>query len=436
MNLHFSQPPNRAPLHGLALIELMVALTIGMVLALGILILMSSTSRSYKISDDYARMQENGTSAVRYMSDDLHMAGFFGMAGTTDALQTFDVNPADGNIDYGQDAGINWGTSAANDCGAANWSLQPAIPISGLPPNTPGGATPNDPISGAALSCIPAANYVAGPALIVRGAIGTMVNGVALNSGLTNNIPIKVPSNWTTAQFAPAGFDPNLLYIQSDPFLGFIFQGTNYDTYKNKTYTRSVPAIGGGFVDAPIYQYQAHIYYIRPCSRPAGPLVNGNPTCQGAGIDDQPNPTPIPTLVRQEWQVVGGVGKMMETGLVEGVEQMSIFYGYDTLAANGLPIPAGCNVPGQCTNSPDGVADSFSTVPPTAANSAQVVVVRVNLLVRSTAPTKSYDDSPKTYDLGGGTTWNCVVNNGPCNFKRHIFSQQIQLRNASVRRNG
>ena len=84
VNLRPALFPLPMPLsRGLALIELMVALTIGMVLSLGILILMSSTSRSYKISDEYARMQEDGTAAIRFMSDDVHMAGFFGMAGGT-----------------------------------------------------------------------------------------------------------------------------------------------------------------------------------------------------------------------------------------------------------------------------------------------------------------------------------------------------------------
>jgi type IV pilus assembly protein PilW len=415
--------PLRSRLRGLSIMEFMIAITIGIVLMFGVLLLMSRTSRSYKINDEFARMQENGSSAVRYLGDDIRMAGFYGQAGDAGAINTFDNIPppgGDGFIDYGQDAGINFGTTAAIDCGYANWSLTPITPVWGMPPTT----TPAQ--ANTALPCIPAANYVTGPAIVLRGALGTMINRDANGN----------PQNWTSAQL-----DANTLYIQSDPGTGFIFQGSKYDAYKAATYTRNVPKNGGGFVDAPIYQYQSRIYYVRPCSRPSGAVdARGNPTCQVG--DDGGNP--IPTLVRQEWQSSAAGPILRETSLVEGVEKMSVVYGLDTL--NGLtPVTPGCNYRGGagCTVAPDGVADFYTATPPPVAdpppavpnlNWQMVVTVRLNFLVRATAATAGYDDSVKTYDLSGGVTFKCTTAGAPCNYHRHLFSEVVQVKNISGRR--
>jgi type IV pilus assembly protein PilW len=409
----------------MSIMEFMIAITIGVVLMLGVLLLMSRTSRSYKISDEFARMQENGSSAVRYLGDDVRMAGFYGLAGDPGSINTFDNLPppgGDGIIDYGQDAGINFGTSAAVDCGYANWSLTPITPVWGLPPTTTGAQ------ANAALPCIPVANYVTGPAIILREALGTMIN-----RDVNGN-----PQNWSSAQL-----DANTLYLQADAGTGFIFKGSQYDQYKAASYARSVAAAGGGYVDAPIYQYQSRIYYIRPCSRPTGGVdARGNPTCQAG--DDGGNP--IPTLVRQEWQSTAGGPVLREVGLVEGVEKMNVVYGMDSMNG-GTPVTPGCNsASGACAGTgPDGIADFYTVTPPPVADLPPaapapsitwqtVVTVRLNFLVRATAATAGYDDSVKTYDLSGGVTFNCTAAGAPCNYHRHLFSQVVQVKNISGRR--
>lgn len=392
---------------GMSLVEFMVAMTIGMVLTLGMLLLMSSTSKSYKVNDEFARVQESGASALRFLGDDIRMAGFYGMVMSTDSINVWDTMPADGFLDYGQqNVGINFGISAANDCGANNWSLQPTVPIFGLGPATDG-ATAN-----AALPCIPAANYVTGAAIVLRGAVGTMMNRDALGQS----------TNFTSAQL-----DANTLYMQADANTGYFFIGSDYDTYRAGGVQRQLGTPG---VDAPIYEYQSHIYYVRPCSRPTGPADSrGNPTCQAT--DD--GGRPIPTLARQELQAGTGGPILREVGLVEGVEQMTVFYGINNLSRTGTPV--GCETPG-CANGPDGIADAYTATPATLQQWQRVVMVRLNLLVRASSPTAGYDDTAKSYDLGGGVIWNCAAAAAPCNYKRHLFSQQIQVRNVASRRSG
>jgi hypothetical protein len=430
-----------ARLRGLTLVEFMVAITIGIFIALGMLLLMSRTSRSYKINDEFARIQESGAEGIRYLGDDLHMAGFFGLAGTSDAMQT-SPDAKGVYLNFGQDlaAPPNLGTTAAAgigplvDCGTANWSFQTSIPVAGVA-FTANKSVPKDPISGNPLSCINASNFAGGPVLVLRGALGTMINGT---SATVNNTAVMQPSVWAVGNFKAAnGSDPKLLYTQADPFAGYVFLGSQFNLYQTGGYSRYVPDPNnaGLFVDAPIYQYQSHIYYVRPCSRPTGAAdTMGNPVCNTTVQPFDDGGFPIPTLVRQEWQS-GPV--LRETALVEGVEQIGILYGYDNQSATGAPVA--CSFAGQCDpNSPDGVADTYSATPPTLANSQQVVTVRLNMLIRAPAPTAGYDDSVKSYDLGNAVRWNCnnPVGTAPCNYHRHIFSQLIQVRNAALRRGG
>ena len=113
---------------------------------------------------------------------------------------------------------------------------------------------------------------------------------------------------------------------------------------------------------------------------------------------------------------------MVEQPLAEGVERMELMYGVDTLPAGG-----------------DGVADQFVFDP--GANWANVVSVRVILLVRTPTRIAGQDDSGKCYDLDGNGT--CVAGDprdfvcapGPeCQYKRAVFSQLIQVRNVAFRR--
>lgn len=358
---------------GLTLIELMVALAIGLFLMLGLVYMMSDTSRSFRIQDDYARMQENAVTSLRYIGDSLRQAGFYGVLARTTALTprldatTLVVNP---------------------DCGN---TLTTTVPIFGYTDVTDANAVVN---------CIQNANFQPGPILITRLSTGQPIPTGAVGTG----------SNWPT------------LFVQSDAGYGNVFLGKDY---------AAIAAAGMHKRDSnnnvlPIFPYQMHVYYIRPCSRPTGPAE----TC--TATDDGGNP--VPTLVRRELQgdastnalgvPVANVA-MVERPLAEGIERIHLLYGLDS-----LPLPNG-----------DGVADRFVTDPLSIAADgwSRVVAVRVTLLVRSLTTVPGYDDSTKTYDLDGDGTYNAAVdfrctNATLCAYKRAVFSQVIQVRNLAFRR--
>lgn len=276
----FSGPAVNALQRGLTLVEVMVAMTIGIILLLAMGSLLVNSTRVFKVSDDFARMQENGAYALNSIGSDLRMAGFYG------ATTTNDIEP---RTAVGEECGAGWATNFA----------QPllGLPLSGDPALTSAAAH-------AAMPCINASNFVSSAAdrptfiLVVRGASGVQV--------------------------APANLDDNTLYVQTDPNGGMLFKG---DQYKDFPTPPRRTVLGGA--EAPIYAYQAKAYYLRPCSRPKG----GPPDDTVCLATDDGN-QPIPTLVRQE--LLGAA--MTEVAVAEGIEAMRISYGIDTHAPpDGTP---------------------------------------------------------------------------------------------------
>jgi len=356
---------------GLSLIELMVGLTIGLMLTLGLFTLITNQSVTFKLQDDFARTQENGTLALRYIGESLRMAGFYGYV-----MDPINVNTA-----------VAPAVTTTTDCGSAtnlpvtNWALAVTVPIFGFAAETT--ATVNG-----TLPCINAANFQNGPILITRSASGYRTPDTAPLGNLTADLAAQ-PNFATT------------VYVQSDPSSGLLFYGTNFAALKAAGTTRSLP--NGNDID--IFEYRAHVYYLRPCSRPNG----GGPICTGAADDLG---QPIPTLARQE--LIGSA--MTEVPLVEGIERLDLRFGIDT--------------------NNDGVPNTF-TATPAATDWANVVAVRVTLLARAPTITAGFSDAGKQYDLDGDGTvdFDCTVVGGTaCQYKRKVFSQLFQLRNVAQRR--
>lgn len=116
----------------------------------------------------------------------------------------------------------------------------------------------------------------------------------------------------------------------------------------------------------------------------------------------------IPTLKKTELGVSGGSAAWSTSALVEGIENMQLDYGLDSDS--------------------DGAPDSYATSL-AAADIANVMTVRVNLLARNDETTDGYSDS-KTYSLGlEGSV-------GPFadTYKRHAFTGVVRLINPSGRR--
>lgn len=155
-------------------------------------------------------------------------------------------------------------------------------------------------------------------------------------------------------------------------------------------------------IAAPIRKFHVRTYFVAPCSVPNG----GGSTCTGAS-DDGGNP--IPTLKRLELTVnAAGARDVYIVPLVEGVENMQIDYGIDTDA--------------------DGTQDTWLTTPAAVADWANVMAVRVTLLMRNVEQTSGYVDT-KTYNLGLAGN---VTPGGA--YRRHVYQTVVRLVNPSSRR--
>ena len=92
---------------GLSLVELMVALTLGLVVSSAILAVYLNTTRSFSQNERYAWMQENGRYALRALGEDVSMVDFWGKLISTDVITTalaapvgdcgIDINMYDGD---------------------------------------------------------------------------------------------------------------------------------------------------------------------------------------------------------------------------------------------------------------------------------------------------------------------------------------------------
>lgn len=103
MNTHYSRTK------GFTLIELMVALLLGILLMGGVISVFIEGKRNFVQDDEVSRVQENGRYALRLLSREIAMAGFFGGVPDTSSVD---------------------GGAIGTDCGAGgNWLLDGAAPM-------------------------------------------------------------------------------------------------------------------------------------------------------------------------------------------------------------------------------------------------------------------------------------------------------------------
>jgi type IV pilus assembly protein PilW len=63
---------------GITLVELMIAMVIGLLLTAGILQLFVSNKQTYRVTENMSRLQENGRFAMHFLTSDIRMADYWG----------------------------------------------------------------------------------------------------------------------------------------------------------------------------------------------------------------------------------------------------------------------------------------------------------------------------------------------------------------------
>lgn len=330
-------PPRRAA--GFTLTEILVSLVVGLVLIGAVVTLVIGNSRSRNAFEQIGQQMETGRFAARLLAEDVRHGGYYG--------EFFDVGAAPAAL--------------PDPCATAPASLAGALPLALQGYDAP--ATVPSPLS----ACLPDANHVPGTDILVVRRAATTVTTPPLLSGD--------------------------VYLQSTPLGQVLASGADpapFATLKKKD---------GSAAD--IRKYHVHIYFVSPCSVPAG----GGDVCTGPSDDDG---APIPTLKRLELQP-GSPGAVFQLApLAEGIDDLQLDYGID---GDG-----------------DGTPDSYLAAPATT-DWANVTAVQIHLLARESRRTPGYQDD-KQYALGlAGLT--AARNDG---FRRHLYSLLARAVNVAGRR--
>src|SRR5947208_2301339 len=357
--------PGRAA--GLTLVELLVAMTIGLVLMIGATQVYVDSSKSYAVNETTARLQENARYAMSVLEPDMRMSGYWGLTNVSDGI---------GGKALPTDAQLTLGAPAASKCGV-NFPLLLGFPVQGT--NDSYAAT-----CAASTAAMPNADTIT-----VRRASAITVPP-ATASG-----PLRICSTRTSGVL--------------------------------------VTDITGAFcqdVNAKIYDLIVNLYYVDQSSSQAG----------------------VPSLRRK---ALNAGPAFQDDEIVPGVEDLQVQYGVDL--SGGFPPPSGAasdtsGAASEYLNAGAALTNLLNPPPAIPATTpAQIVAVRIWLLVRTDAPEAGFTDD-RIYEYGdrlaaNGTTGDLTnladstkayqpslsTDNsftGVKHYRRLLVSKAIQIRNA------
>ncbi|GAC1620890.1 MAG: PilW family protein [Nevskia sp.] len=254
---------------GLSLIELMIAITLGLLVLTALLSVFVQNNRSFRQNDALAEMQDSARFGLDALARDLSMAGFYGGM-------------------YGSAGIVPLTVALTEDCGAADTSTTPATPWAFQLAQRV--EFRNQLAAGTVASAFPCLD---------KPATTPVVPG-------TDIVAIRRVAGQATASItsgSTAKGKANNFYLKTNGTVGSIIHNGSSDTLPIASST-----------DAPLqapmafYKYLPRVYFIRSFSQTAG---DG-----------------IPTLCRMELQQIAAAGMAVEC-LADGVENLQIEWGLD-----------------------------------------------------------------------------------------------------------
>lgn len=221
---------NRLAGAGYSLVELMVAVALGLIILAGMLQAFNSNSGTGKTNARFAEVQANGRYSIDFLRKELQHAGFLSMVNGPVQPPKDDLAPVR-TTDYG--------------CGVG-FAAKLEERIFGVDDTNAG------------LSCIPNADYARGDILVLRRAALSPVGTAAATA-------------WTRCQDAIDNGEvlaANKMYVRTEFMQAYVFVGTTPPLNLQPPFT-----------DYPVC---VDVYYISPCS-------NTNVACDNAAADQIPS---------------------------------------------------------------------------------------------------------------------------------------------------
>lgn len=388
---------------GFSLVELMVAITIGLIITIGVVQIFSANRATYQLDEGLARAQENGRFALEFLTQDIRHAGYLGcnrdvirtgpnkievkkpfnfLVGaqryTVTGIRGFEYNSTATGIGNTYPAGP---FPISNS--VAGWS--PALATTLVP--APGAQPGSDVIAIERMildswTLVPpyvdADNVYLDPAFASK----VNINDILLISDCQKAAIFQVTgitAGGVISHVAGSGTPGNRCnqWI-SAPFVSTNAAGAECDFSLAENAKSSIQ----------IGTFQTVSYFLAqgpgPCGAPG--------TCQ-------------PTLFRN---VTGPSGLTSVQALVEGVENFQVLYGVDDVVT-------------------DGIADRYVTAN-NVTDFSLVVSVRIGLLVHGTNATGSINDATQN-DTDIHNVAGTLIDPTDDKLRRRVFNATIQLRN-------
>lgn len=358
--------PLQKRIQGFSLVELMVALTIGLIILGAVSTLFVNSKQTYTTQDSLSRLQENARFAMHFLIKDLRLAGYYGCIS--------DIAP----------------DSVYNTLNGSDFAYNLQIPLEGV--NTIGGtsASPTGTWYPSANTTMPANAIPGTDAVAIR--LADSSSPIYLNVEMPNTSAVLKVS-------ATTGISVNDIIMISDCSSADIMQVTQI----NNTDPHLVHNTGAG-VPGNATKILSKAY--SPSTGPGGTRImkfKTNTYFIGTGASGNP------ALFRRE-------NNAAAVELVEGIEQLQIMYGVDT---------DNDKVPNRYLKAGD--AGLTSAIEWASVVSVRVGILARTLDDAATGKSKEFDKDTGKYDVDSDGT-NELDNPGD-RYKRRIFQSVVQLRN-------
>ena len=398
-----SSHPSR-PARGFSLVELMVALALGLLLTAAMVTVYITSKSSFSRQQQLSSLQQSVRIAFEYLAGDARMVGHMGCytgmptnanCGTNTFCNQITTPDVRSNYAFGVE-GYEYTTGAytltsnspANTTTAANWATNVATNAGAA--NTIAPAT----IGGAA-GLTPGSDVV-----LIRTATGRPVRLAAAVPG-TNQTTLSLEnmaggtcSNGTTAKVS--GLCANSHALIASCKSARVFEVQSISTATPAVLTVKLGTTLGADPEyttagAEVFPMQTIAYYVKQSS-------------SGTGT----------SLYRRVFD--GDYANGLEQELIEGVENMQVRYGVDTT-----------------TPDPDGIVDLYvnakgatGTATDSVTDWSRVVAVRMSLLMRSATPIEAGTSVAATGVVGGVTVTYPTTGS---KYDRRVFTTTVAVRN-------
>ena len=374
---------------GLSLIELLVALALGLVLVVGMASVYLFTKGAFTRQSQISTLQQSVRTAFEYLGNDARMVGHLGCFTGSTGNFTNDLSVTNIATNYG--VGIEGydydnttpgaftlgSNTPANETNVAKWKVNTATG-----PTMGGGA----PINTLPMASISTAGLTPGSdVLVIRTVVGTPIrlSASTVAAGSTASIENTGSGKCSTGVDKVSGFCAGSHALMSSCSAARVFRVTSVTSAGAMAMAAGIYPVFDS-ATAELFPMQTVVYYVKQSSSGTTTslyrrIFNGDPTVNASD----------------------------EQELIEDVESVQLRYGYDST-----------------TPDPDGAIDDYRNAQ-AVTDWSRVVTVRMSLLLRSATIV------PKDIALPASAPVNDVLITYPTGsrYDRRVFTTTVAIRN-------